>query len=154
MARRKLELCALVYFGIFLIIEKLFIYKPLQKTKGVFKIINHIYVFVFVLISFVLFNSNGVFDAITQIGTMFGFTSLPFATIETVYMLKNFAILLVVGAVASTPLAKKVVLRLRETPSYDKALSIAEPIVLVMLLLAVTAYLVDGSFNPFLYFRF
>ncbi len=143
-----------VYFGIFLIIEKLFIYKRLEKTKGVFRIINHIYVFVFVLISFVLFNADGVSGAVSQIGTMFGFTSLPFATSETVYMLRNFAVLLILGIIASTPLAKNTLNKLRQNSALEKLINILEPIFLLLLLLAVTAYLVDGSFNPFLYFRF
>ncbi|MBQ2661839.1 MAG: MBOAT family protein [Clostridia bacterium] len=143
-----------VYFGILLIIEKLFIYKHLEKTKGFLRIINHIYVFIFVLMSFVLFNAENIPAAITQIGTMFGFTSLPFATEETIYTLRNFGVLLALGVIASTPFAKNTLSKLREKSIFEKIINVLEPIVLLLLLLAVTAYLVDGSFNPFLYFRF
>ena len=44
--------------------------------------------------------------------------------------------------------------RLRDTSAGSAVLSVAEPVALVLLLAVCTAYLVDGSFNPFLYFRF
>ncbi|MBQ9833290.1 MAG: MBOAT family protein [Clostridia bacterium] len=143
-----------VYFGILLILEKLFIFKHLEKNKGFLRIINHIYVFILVLISFVLFNAGTISDAALQIGAMFGLSDLPFSSQETLYMLRNFAVLLILGIIASTPFVKNTLNKLREKPLFEKLINILEPIALLVLLVAVTAYLVDGSFNPFLYFRF
>ena len=58
------------------------------------------------------------------------------------------------GIVGSVPLVKNLVVRMRSTGWGEKVFAVAEPVVLLGLLLLVTAYLVDGSFNPFLYFRF
>ena len=65
---------------------------------------------------------------------------------KRVYLL----ILLLVSVLGATPLPKKAAEKLEHTPVF----AIVEPVVLCALLLAVTAFLVDGSFNPFLYFRF
>jgi alginate O-acetyltransferase complex protein AlgI len=64
-------------------------------------------------------------------------------------------VVLLLAIVGATPLVKQTVLKIsnRNTNS-QKAVNIAEPVLLVLLMLVMTAYLVDGSFNPFLYFRF
>ena len=70
-------------------------------------------------------------------------------TAESVYYLRSYAGVLLAGVVGATPLVKNLAGRIPR-----KAAAVAEPFVLMMLLLLCTAYLVDGSFNPFLYFRF
>ena len=57
-------------------------------------------------------------------------------------------------AVGATPLPAKIVRQFSEKGPGKKIMSVVEPVVLLALLAVVTAYLVDGSFNPFLYFRF
>ena len=69
---------------------------------------------------------------------------------ETLYYLRSYGLLFITGIVGCTPLVKTVALRLEKT----KVGAVLEPIICVVLLLLCTAYLVDGSFNPFLYFRF
>ena len=58
------------------------------------------------------------------------------------------------AAVGSTPLIKSLVTRVKGTKGGAAVIDILEPIVLMVMLLLCTAYLIDGSFNPFLYFRF
>jgi len=81
---------------------------------------------------------------------MFGLGGLPFANDLTWYYLRSYGILLLAGAIGSTPLPKLAAQRLCRT----KAGVVLEPLFVALMLVLVTACLVDGSFNPFLYFRF
>lgn len=134
-----------LFFAVFLIAEKLFLGKLLDKYKAV----SHVYVIFFTLISFTIFNSEGAADILSSLSQMFGLSDIPFITEETVYYLKSYALILVAAAVGSTPLMKKAVQRLPENVR-----NILEPVFVVSAVIISTAYLVDGSFNPFLYFRF
>ncbi|MBQ3099496.1 MAG: MBOAT family protein [Clostridia bacterium] len=134
-------------FAVILIAEKLFLFKLLKKTPAV---INHVYVMLLVIISFVVFNANGLTGAASDIGGMFGFAGVPAVNSETLYYLRSYAVVLIFGVVGALPVVTIGAKRLREF----KAVRIIEPVVFAGLLLLVTAFLVDGSFNPFLYFRF
>ena len=81
---------------------------------------------------------------------MFGFAGVPLVTQETVYYLRSFAVLFVLGIVGATPVVKRLADRIYQT----RIGAILEPVLLLALLLLCTAFLVDGSFSPFLYFRF
>ena len=85
---------------------------------------------------------------------MLGFSGVPLISKEFVYYLKEYIIILILGIIGATPLVKKAVTKLTEIKGLRVFVGILEPIVLVALLVLVTAYLIDGSFNPFLYFRF
>jgi alginate O-acetyltransferase complex protein AlgI len=102
------------------------------------------------MISFVLFNAESLTQAGTDIIGLFGLTGAPLVTKETLYYLGSYAVLFVMGILGATPLVKNTGLRLNQT----KVGAIMEPLVLIILLLICTGYLVDGSFSPFLYFRF
>lgn len=132
-----------LYFALLLVIEKVFLLNWLKKSK----VIGRIYVLVLVIISFVIFNAASMGEAFQYIGGMFGAGSYPVLSAETVFYLKNYAVVLILAIIGATPIPKLLVQKLKATP-------ILEPIALVLLLVMVTAYLVDGSFNPFLYFRF
>lgn len=77
------------------------------------------------------------------------FGGQPLITSETVYYLRSYGGVLMMSLIGATPLPKRLVGRLP-----GRVLAAAEPVALAGLLLVTTAYLVDGSFNPFLYFRF
>ncbi len=139
-----------LYFGILLVVEKYFLSDALKKTK----IINHVYVLFFTLISFVIFSASGMGDALAGVGGMFGAGGLPLSSAEFVYTLRNYGLVLVLSAVASTPLFVNVKNRLCTNSGVSAVLDILEIPVLALLLVVATAYLADGSFNPFLYFRF
>ena len=78
---------------------------------------------------------------------MFGIGNYPLISVETIFYFKNYFFILILGLIGATPIPKILV-------SKFKISYWLEPVVLVILLAIVTAYLVDGSFNPFLYFRF
>lgn len=137
-------------FGILLVIEKLWLLDKLKKVK----VLNHIYVLFFVAISFVIFNASSMGEAIQYVGGMFGAGGIKLASSECFYYLRSYGVMLLVGIVGATPLVKNVCLKLASGQKTSKIINVIEPIVLVALLLLCTAFLVDGSFNPFLYFRF
>ena len=132
-------------FGVLLLAEKLL--PGLQKLPG---FLRHGYVLLVVILSFVLFNAESMPQAAEDFACLFGFGGLPLLTAETLYYLKSFAVLFLVGLVGVTPLPRDAAVRLEKS----RLGVVLEPVFLIMLLLTCTAYLVDGSFSPFLYFRF
>ena len=134
-----------VFFGILLMIEK---WVPaLQKLPD---ILRHFYVLLAVILSFVLFNADSLTMAVEDIAGLFGFGGVPLVTDAALYYLKSYGVLFAAGAVGATPVVRMLALNTEKT----KIGTILEPILLLFLLLVCTAYLVDGSFSPFLYFRF
>ena len=119
----------------------------LQRLPGV---LRHGYVLLAVVLSFVLFNAESLGQAAGDFAGMFGLAGLPGVTAETVYYLKSYAVLFCGGMLGATPLIRSAALRIGASP-WGKVLEAAA---LAGLLLVCTAYLVDGSFSPFLYFRF
>ena len=138
-------------FGIILIIEKLFLNKYLEKLPS---FIRRIYVLFIVMISFIIFNADTISDAISNIIGLFGFNKETFINNYTIYYLKSYFIILVIAIIASTPLIKKQLENMKKNKFMNKLINILEPIYIVSLLLIVTSYLIDNSYNPFLYFRF
>ena len=110
------------------------------------RLIRHGYVLVIIAISFVLFNATSLSQAASDIGGMFGLGGAPLVTAETVYYLRSYAGVFLLSLIGATPWPKRWALK--------KELPIVDTIAMAALLLLCTASLVDGSFNPFLYFRF
>ncbi len=139
-----------VYFGIFLIIEKFLLSHILEKAKG----FRHVYVLFFIAISFVLFNATDTRDALVSISRLFGAGDLPLVSREFWYYLRSYAVVLILAIIGATPLVRNTLNKISKNRVGERVLNIVEIPVLLALLLTVTAFLVDGSFNPFLYFRF
>lgn len=139
-----------LYFAIFLISEKLLYLKYLEKSK----VLSRVYLLVVVGISFVIFNATDVKEAVSYIGGMFGVGGVPLVSTEFFYYLKSFGVTLCIGLIGCTPIVKKTVEKIKEKSIGGKIIAVIEPVTLIALLIVMTAYLVDGSFNPFLYFRF
>ena len=139
-----------LFFAVLLIVEKVFLLKYLDKSK----VISRVYTLVAVGISFVIFNATDMKEAFSYIGGMFGAGDLPLVSTEFFYYLKSFAVTLVIGIIGATPIVKNTVEKIFENNKISKFIWVLEPMGLVILLAIMTAYLVDGSFNPFLYFRF
>ena len=138
-------------FGVLLIIEKTFLLELLEKIPKVFQ---HIYVLFIVMISFIIFNGNDIGQAFAQIGGLFGANGEVLMNSYTLYYLKSYFVILVLGLIGATPFLKNKISQLKEKAKIRKVINFLEPIVLICLLIFVTAYLVDNSYNPFLYFRF
>lgn len=140
-----------LFFAFFLILENLWIGKYLAKAPSV---LSRAYVLLLVAFSFVIFNANGMKEAVSDIAAMLGTQGYPFITSETIYYLQSYALVIILAIIGSTPLVNRALERLQQYPAARRILNASEPAVMVVLLLTITAYLVDGSFNPFLYFRF
>ena len=139
-----------LYFAILLLIEKSFLLKKLNKSK----VISHVYVMFLVIISFVIFNAADMSVAFSDLAGMFGLAGVPVSSAEFVYYLRSYLLVIVIAIIGATPLPKKIVEKIREKETGNKVINLIEPAVCIILLVLITAYLVDGSFNPFLYFRF
>ena len=133
-----------IYFGILLIIEKLFL---LKKTEKIPKFLKVIYTLFFVMISFIIFNGN---EIIENIKGLFGIGNISVISKESIYYLKSYFIVILIGIIGATPIMKNIV----KKEKIKKFTNILEPIYLFSILLLSTSYIIDGSFNPFLYFRF
>ena len=138
-------------FGIMLIIEKLFLTKHLEKTPS---ILQRIYVLFTVMISFIIFNANSIGEAWNNIIGLFGANGESLINASTVYYLKSYLVVLVIAIIGSTPLLKNIIEKLKTKTNANKIINLLEPIAMTSILIIVTAYLVDNSYNPFLYFRF
>lgn len=145
-----------LYFAVLLIIEKWKLLKCLEKS-GWFK---YVYTLFFVLISFVIFNAPDMKTVFSDVGYLFGAGELPFVSAETLYYLKSYGVTLLVGIVGCMPVIPWIIEKLsgytgsKQSAVMHTAVNIAKPVILIALVVLSTAYLVDGSFNPFLYFRF
>ncbi len=138
-------------FGVLLLIEKIFLSKYLEKIP---KIFSRIYVIFFILISWIIFDAATLTEAITRITTLFGGNGVPIITADTLYYIRSYALVFILGLIGCTPLVKNLVLKLKSNEKANKLVNIFEPIVQVSLLVLITAYLIDGSFSAFIYFRF
>ncbi len=135
-------------YAVVLLLEK---FLPLDKLPDV---LRRIYVLLVVMIGFVLFNATSLSQAVSDIAGMFGFGGLPLVNATSLYYLRSYGVVFLLGFIGSTPAVRNAANRLSLTKVGGVLVSILEPILLIALLLICTGYLVDGSFNPFLYFRF
>ena len=136
-------------YAVFLMIEK---WVPaIGKLPTV---LRRCYVLLVVVLGFVLFNAADIGQAGSDIAGMFGLGGVPLVTRETLYYLRSYAAVLILGLVGATPLVRDLANRFSAGERSGRIAALLEPVVLTGLLLLCTAYLVDGSFNPFLYFRF
>ena len=138
-----------LYFGVLLVIEKVFLKKYLDKTK----VIKHIYTILLVVISFLIFNTDNVGDIFNSLEKMFFIKNIPVSSYETIYFLKSNFIFLIMAVIGVTPLVKTIVKKL-ETSKIKTVTSTVEVVGVMVLLILCTAFLIDEAFNPFLYFRF
>lgn len=134
-----------VFYGVVLIFEKLFLLKKLEKAPAW---ICHIYTMVLVMIAWVLFANTDIVKAFTYLGMLFGKAS-SFANGTTLYFLRDNLVLLVICIIACTPVAKTK-LNFLKHPGFEWC----QPVLVLVMLLVCTAFIVDGTYNPFLYFRF
>ena len=139
-----------LFFGVLLLVEKFWLLKFLDKSR----VFCRFYILMAVMVSFMIFNLPNMSEALAYIGGLFGAGGIPFASVETWYTIRSYAVLLIVAAVGATPVVKMATTKFSESKKVGKIANVLEPIMLVALLAVVTAFLVDSSSNPFLYFRF
>ena len=140
-----------LYFAILLIIENLFLQNILSKLPA---LIQHIYAKFFIIISFVIFNNENIKDLWSSLYNMFNFRGVDLYNDFSTYYLKSYTVLLIVSVIGATPILKNIIQKINKNVTGQKVISTINSILNIVLLVVVTAYLIDGSFNPFLYFRF
>ena len=137
-----------LYFGILLIIEKLFLLKVLDKLPP---FVSHIYSLFFIVFGWVIFyfadDVGGLSAMLEFIPRLF---SGGFISADALAVIKGSVLLLAAACVASTPLIRKIYMKLRQR----KGFVIAEIIAVAVILVLSTASIVGDSYNPFLYFKF
>ena len=138
-------------FGIILIIEKIFLNKFMEKLPS---FIRRIYVLFIVMILFIIFSSDNMSVALTNIKGLFGMNGEAFVNDYTLHYLKSYLPVLIIALLGSTPFIKILIDKLRKNKYVNSIINILEPILIVVILVVVTSYLIDNSYNPFLYFRF
>ena len=138
-------------FGIILIIEKIWLNKFMEKLPS---FIRRIYVLFIVMILFIIFNSDNMSVALTNIKGLFGMNGEAFVNDYTLHYLNSYLPVLIIALLGSTPFIKILIDKLRKNKYVNNIINILEPILIVVILVVVTSYLIDNSYNPFLYFRF
>ncbi len=137
-------------FGVILVMEKQFLLKKLEHA-GVWK---HVYVMLIVIISFVIFHAENMREAFLDLCGMFGFGGVPFWSAACGYYLRSYGILLIAAILGSTPLVSCLGRKLTAIVRMKKWVPFFRIVMIVGTFAVCTAYLIDSSFNPFLYFRF
>ena len=138
-----------VLYGVLLVIEKIGLLKVLEKIPSV---ISSAYVTLITIIGFIIFSGSSVSEILNNIGGIFGIGVSKFADLESLYCLKNYAAIFIIAIIGATPIMKNIVSKISKKVS--KLVNVIEPVFLTTLLIVCISYVVDGSFNPFLYFRF
>lgn len=128
-----------LFFFVFLVIERMGFRQFLDRHR----IFSHVYVIFFLLLSWALF---AVTD-LGMLGDLFTRMFVPVGGVDWIYYLRNYIVVFILGTVLSTPALKGLYLRLEKNNVFCL-------IFFGAIFLASTAYLVDATYNPFLYFRF
>lgn len=139
-----------MFIGILLVIEKLLLNKYIEKLLS---IVRRIYTLFIIMISFIIFSGSNINESFNNIVGLFNFSN-PFINKFTIHYLKDYGLVLIIAIFLSTPILKNTIIKLKENKKINNIINILEIIVLLILLVIVTSYLIDSSYNPFLYFRF
>lgn len=138
-------LCWGLYYALFLIVEKLFLLKKLERVPA----LATVYTLLVAVCGWVLFDLPSLSAAGAYYGAMFGFAGGGLSAASDFFYLKEYAVVFLVCVLACLPLGKKL---------YDKLSAGVKgwltPVLIALVLILSTAYLVDATYNPFLYFRF
>ena len=134
-----------LYYAVFLMIEKLFLLKRLEKLPAV----GHIYTVIVVIFGWVMFQLSTLGQIGAYMSAMLGFGASGFAVSDDLYYLVSYAATFAIAILASLPLGRDLFNKLP-----GKVRRFAAPALIVLALLFSTAYLVDATYNPFIYFNF
>jgi alginate O-acetyltransferase complex protein AlgI len=140
-----------LYFAVLLLLEKFVLAKLLKRLPS---FVLHIYVLLCVFLSWTFFDAPNLGASVSMLSNMFGLNGQRFAGIESLYYLRSYLVPLLIAAIGCTPLPARTMALLGEKRLIGRCMVILEPVFIAVLLVIITSYLVDGSFNPFIYFRF
>jgi alginate O-acetyltransferase complex protein AlgI len=138
-----------LYYGLILLLEKFLLKKPLEKGR----VLPHLYLLFITIVGFILFDASGVAEAIRTCGRLFGIGTVFTNAISTYYA-KSYALVIIIASFLATPLMHNICLAAIKHRTGERLCTVLEPMACILILIVATAYLVDGSYNPFMYFRF
>lgn len=138
-----------LYYGLIIILEKLFLLDWFEDKP---RFIKHIYTMLIVIVGWVFFEFEDISLGLSFIKTMFGFGNNPLTDGNAIYYLYTNALLIAILIISSTQIPKKIFNRIKLKLNNGKAVII--PVAYMILIFLCTAYLVNETYNPFLYFRF
>ena len=139
-----------LYYFVLLMLEKTFLLKLLYKLP---KFISHVYTLITVVFGWLLFVSTDFASGVEYLATMFGFgRATAFIDAGGAFDWISSLILLAILVIASTPYPKKWLYKLWE--KYDASVRAVTAILCLAVFFIAVAYLVNSSYNPFLYYRF
>lgn len=134
-----------LYYAAFLLIEKLFLLKFIQKSA----IFGRIYTILVAVFGWMLFQLNNVADVARYWSAMLGASSAGFIAPGDVFNARAYCFILIIAVIAATPLLKNLYGKIP-----GKVRGVLTPLLIFFALVISTAYMVDATYNPFLYFRF
>ena len=137
-----------VYFGIFIILERAFLQKVLNKLPS---ILQHIYLMIIVIFGWVLFSQSDISSTVEYIKVMLGIGKYSIFNEYTMFYIRQYWIVMLVAIIVSMPILTKIKdlnIKIR------KSIAVAKPILVIISFALVTIYLVNSTFNPFIYFNF
>ena len=137
-----------MYFGLFIILERLFLQKLLDKLP---KIIQHIYLMIIVIIGWVIFSQPNLTSAIEYLKIMLGIGDYPLINGYATFYIKQYGMIIFVAILASIPILKYV---RNKSTIINNLIKVAKSIIVLFSFILVIIYLVNSTFNPFIYFNF
>lgn len=140
-----------LYFAVLLLIEKEVVFKFLKNIPQVLKIIVTLFL---VMLGFVIFSANSLQEGLEYIQGLFAFNNINMINTETLYYLKSYAVVIIMAIIGATPLLKVINSKMIKNEKLNNTISVLKVATICILLIVSTAYIIDGSYNPFLYFRF
>lgn len=144
-----------VYYGILIVIERCFLKKVLDDPHPVMRILSRAYLLILTVFGFQIFNASGISDIAMRFGRLFGAGGRALISVTARYYCCSYAPLLLLSLFLAFPAVPGISCRLcAKNEKAASFLRLAANAFALVLLIVSTAYLVDGSYNPFLYFRF
>ena len=139
-----------LYYCVLLILEKFFYGKYLERSK----ILSHMYFAIITVCGFMLFHTEDLSLLPARLGELIGMGTTGFTDTVSTFYVTSYLPTVIIAIIGATPLVKKLGEYLRVRAKLANAALIGTQICAYAMLVLSTAYLIDGSYNPFLYFRF
>jgi alginate O-acetyltransferase complex protein AlgI len=140
-----------LFYGLLLLLEKYVLARILERLPA---FLRHAWLLLCVIVAWVIFDAADAAAAAHTCAAMFGFGAGGLVCAKSLYLLRGYALPLLIAAVGCTPLPARLARDFSQSATGERCMTALEPICVALLLALVTAFLVDGSYNPFIYFRF
>mgnify|MGYP000843814627 CR=1 FL=1 len=138
------------YYGVLIILEKYIYGKYLEKSH----VISRIYFFFVTVFGFIIFDTENLSQVFSKFGELFGVGTTALYDTSSLFYVSSYLFTLVIALVCAMPIGKKLWAKLCEKEKSRAVFTCLGYAACFAMLIVSTAYLIDGSYNPFLYFRF